>query len=48
VIAGVVRSFDFELFETSPDDILHYREYQIGFPKKESDGLRVEVTQVFK
>ncbi|RDA94541.1 hypothetical protein CP533_2745 [Ophiocordyceps camponoti-saundersi (nom. inval.)] len=42
-IATIVRRFDLELFETRREDIVHYREYTLGRPKKPSAGLRVKV-----
>ncbi|CAG8906705.1 unnamed protein product [Penicillium egyptiacum] len=43
-LAAIVRRFDLELAQTTPEDMNHYREYAFGHPKKRNAGLRVTVT----
>lgn len=42
-LAAVFSRFDFELFETTREDLVMARDYMIPLPKKGSKGLRVLV-----
>ncbi|KAJ5784893.1 uncharacterized protein N7503_010105 [Penicillium pulvis] len=45
IVATLVRRFDMDLYKTTFEDIETYRDYQVGFPKEKSPGLRAIITQ---
>ena len=45
-LAAVLRRFDFELFETTAEDIKIARDYFVGVPEPGSKGVRAVVTKV--
>lgn len=46
VIAHIVRRFDFELFETTPEDVHMTREWVLGVPESGSLRIRAKVTSI--
>lgn len=48
VTAMVVRKFDMELYETTQDEMLPYRDHLIPSPKERKDGLQVLITKVLE
>jgi hypothetical protein len=48
VIAHIVRRFDFELFETTPEDVHMTREWVLGVPESGSLKIRAKVTNILE
>ncbi|KAL9034235.1 MAG: hypothetical protein Q9214_007135, partial [Letrouitia sp. 1 TL-2023] len=45
-LANVLRKFEFELFETGPEDVEVVSNALVGHPRKESKGVRVRIRKV--
>lgn len=46
MVAALVRNFDFELVDSSIDDIVPYRDYGLSFNKEYKVGVKFKVSKV--
>lgn len=47
-IAALIRNFDFELVDSSIDDIALYRDYALAMNKNYGFGIKVRITKVLQ
>lgn len=47
-IAALIRNFDFELVDSSIDDIALHRDYALAMNKNYGFGIRVRITKVLQ